>query len=153
MTPAQLRMARALLRMKVSDVAEQAGVNKMTISALEAGKKAPHAQTVTRLTQFFLGKGVIFIGPHEPIHGATVALRWDMEPPAVDQDEVSVAEVAGDDGGIHAEAWDEEEDSALFGQKDIENMRRYWTVSGRWERLSEPSKKALSLAMGSVHTE
>ena len=49
--------------MKVSDVAEQAGVNKMTISALEAGKKAPHAQTVTRLTQFFLGDGVIFSGP------------------------------------------------------------------------------------------
>ncbi len=152
MTPAQLRMARALLRMKVSDVAEQAGVNKMTISALEAGKKAPHAQTVTRLTQFFLGQGVIFIGPHEPIHGATVALRWDVEPPAADDNDVSASGFAGDDDGIQAEAWDEEEEAAL-GQKEIENMRRYWGESGRWELLSEPSKKALARAMGSIRAE
>jgi DNA-binding XRE family transcriptional regulator len=37
--------------MKVRDLAQQAGVDKMTVSGIEAGKKAPHAQTVVRLRE------------------------------------------------------------------------------------------------------
>ncbi len=147
MTPEQLRMARALLRMKTSDLAEQSGVNKMTISGLEAGKKAPHAQTVRRLTEFLQSKGVIFIGAHEPIHGPTVALRHGMEPPAIEGENASAGEDA-DDGGLQATAWDDDEDLAILARRDVDDLRRYWAEGGRWARLSEPSRKALRRAMG-----
>ena len=123
----------------------------MTISALEAGKKAPHAQTVTRLRAFFIAQGVIFIGPHEPIHGATVALQWDMEPPVVDQDGTGAGDDADSDDGIQAAAWDEEEEEAVpLDQLEMEDLRRYWAEEGRWERLSEPSRKALGRVIGQI---
>ena len=64
MTPAQIRMARAALKLTVREIEKRTGVNKDSISRFEAGKdmlSGPHE----RLEQFFLDAGVIFLTPDD----------------------------------------------------------------------------------------
>lgn len=147
MTPEQLRMARALLRMKVRDLAQQAGVDKMTISGIEAGKKAPHAQTVVRLREYLMSQGVVFIGAHEPLHGPTVAMRWDMQQALREQRELGENLAPGEDE-FETSAWDEDDEEIVLDQDEVDSMRRYWSQERRMERLSQPSRKAIRSVIG-----
>ena len=140
----QLRMARALLRIGVRDLAREAGVNPGTIVNLEGGSKG-HAGTIARLRETLQAKGVVFIGELEPFHEPGVAMRWGVRPPeTVAEDEAGERDEEGN--GAEARPWDEAE--TRLDSTDIEEMRRYWSEGGRWERLSEASRKALGRAIG-----
>lgn len=143
MTAEQLRMARALLRMSVRELAKLASVDKNTVTALEAGAKGQVA-TIARLTEVLQARGVLFIPALEGIHGAAVSMRWGMEPPAVAHDN----DQAGDDGKdepLQSSAWD---DTEALSPEEIEGLRRYWSEGDRWQRLSPPSRKALGRVIG-----
>lgn len=147
MNAEQLRMARALLRISVRDLAKEAGVNPGTIINLEGGTKG-QAATIVRLRETLQAKGVVFIGELEPFHEPGVAMRWGEKPPAVASEDEAGNE-AGDAGqGSSAQPWDKAE--AHLDSGDIEEMRRYWAEGDRWRRLSEPSRKALARAIGSL---
>ncbi len=75
----QLRMARALLRLTIIDLAEISGVDKMAIVRFEAGRN-PHAATVEKLRKTFNERGVIFIGAVDTCWEATVAMKHGMKP-------------------------------------------------------------------------
>jgi transcriptional regulator with XRE-family HTH domain len=107
MTPAQLRMARALLQLGMRELAEKAGVNKMSVQRMENGRRA-HPPTVEKIKAALIEMGIIFIGAMEPLYEETVALRWGMEPPRVDDDQ-ETDEDNQEDGDIQSRAWDEED--------------------------------------------
>ena len=81
MTSDQLRMARALLRLTIVELAEIAGVDKMGIVRMEAGRK-PHSATVEKLRRVFVERGVVFIGAAEPYYGPAVAMQHGLEAPS-----------------------------------------------------------------------
>ncbi len=143
MTPEQLRMARALLRISAKELARLANVNKGTISGLEAGAKG-QAETIARLREVLLARGVLFIPALEGIHGAAVSMRWGTEPPAATHDDEQTNE-GGEEDGMQSGAWDDTE--AMSGE-EIEGLRRYWSQGDRWQQLSAPSQKALGRVMG-----
>ena len=143
MTPEQLRMARALLRISAKELAKLASVNKGTISGLEAGAKG-QAETIARLREVLLARGVLFIPALEGIHGAAVSMRWGMEPPAVAHDDDQAGE-DGKDEGLQSSAWD---DTETLSPEEIEGLRRYWSEGDRWQQLSAPSRKALGRVIG-----
>lgn len=60
MTPAQLRMARAALKLTVREIEQQTGVNKDSISRYEAGREILSG-ALQRLEKLFLDAGVIFL--------------------------------------------------------------------------------------------
>ena len=62
MNAAQARMARAALQWKVEDVAEKAGLSRMTIMRLEGEQVRPNRATLAVLRQTFEAAGVEFIG-------------------------------------------------------------------------------------------
>ena len=64
MTPAQLRMARAALKLTVREVERQTGVNKDSISRYEAGREILSG-ALQRLEKLFLDAGVIFLEADE----------------------------------------------------------------------------------------
>jgi len=64
MTPAQLRMARAALKLTVREIERQTGVNKDSISRYEAGREILSG-ALQRLEKLFLDAGVIFLEPDE----------------------------------------------------------------------------------------
>ena len=59
MTPSQLRMARAALKLTVRQLELQTGVNKNTISRYEAGQEVL-ASAVQKLEMLFREEGLIF---------------------------------------------------------------------------------------------
>jgi transcriptional regulator with XRE-family HTH domain len=140
MTAEQLRMARALLRLGIRELAEKAGVDKMVVQRLEAGRRA-HSGTAGKVKAALEAMGIVFIGAVEPFYGPTVALRWGITPPSSAEGRLA-GEDEDDEGSLDTTAWDE-----CYGDLDagqIASMRRYWTDATRWSRLSVPSKKALS---------
>lgn len=140
----QLRMARALLRISVRDLAREAGVNPGTIINLEGGSKGQTA-TLARLRETLEARGVVFIGELRPFHEPGVAMKYgERAPEAADGDESE--EDAGEGDVTEARPWDEAEQR--LDSADIEDMRRYLSEGDRWERLSETSRKALRRAMG-----
>jgi len=60
MTPSQLRMARAALKLKVRDIEMRTGVNKNTVSRYEAGKEIV-ASALQKLEKMFRDEGIIFL--------------------------------------------------------------------------------------------
>lgn len=70
MTPAQLRMARAALKIGVRDLAEMAGVTPNTISRIENGGDAM-ASTLDKLKKALEAAGVVFI----PENGGGAGVR------------------------------------------------------------------------------
>jgi transcriptional regulator with XRE-family HTH domain len=146
MTSEQLRMARALLRLGLRELAAMSGVDKMAISRMEAGARS-HAATVTKLKATLEKMGIVFIGAAEPVHGPTVGMRWGMEPP--------VASEAGEEEGMddetpsrEARAWEDADAAPDAGQ--IEGLREYWSDAERWSRLSDASRRSLARTMGQV---
>lgn len=85
MSPEQIRMARALLRLTTRDLADLASVDQMTVVNLEAGKNA-RASTIEKVKEALVSRGVVFLKPKKGYYGPGVAMRWGVEPPAVDQD-------------------------------------------------------------------
>ena len=120
MTAEQLRMARALLRIGVRELARLANVDKNTISALENGAKG-HAATIARLKEALQERGVLLIPALEGIHGAAVSMRWGMEPPKGMRDGAQTDE-GEDDEGLRSSAWD---DTEMLPAKEIDGLRRY----------------------------
>lgn len=139
MTAEQLRMARALIRVSVRELAKLANVDKNTITGLESGAKG-QAATITRLTEVFQARGVLFIPALEGIHGAAVSMRWGMEPPPLAVDDEQAGE-PGKDEGMQSSAWD---DTEVVSPDEIEGLRRYWSEQYRWDQLSLSSRKTLS---------
>ena len=124
----QLRMARALLRLTVRELAQAAGVDKMAIVRFEAGRN-PHAATLTKLQGALEERGIVFIGAVTTFHEPTVAMRFGMKPPAAND---------GDD--------DTEENSLTsptLSPRRIAAMRDYWKVGARWLTLRAASRKIL----------
>jgi transcriptional regulator with XRE-family HTH domain len=124
----QLRMARALLRLTVRELAELAGADKMAIVRMEAGRK-PHASTAAKLKEALEARGIVFIGAMDPFHEPTVAMRFGMKPPAPSEEE------------------EEGADDPTLSPKGREALRDYWADGERWGRLVEDSRKALTRAL------
>ncbi len=143
MTAEQLRMARALLRISVRELAKLANVDKNTVTGLESGAKG-QAATIVRLTEALQSRGVLFIPALEGIHGAAVSMRWGIEPPAVPHDD----EEAGDDGEEMSLQSGASDDADAISPEEIEGLRRYWSEGDRWEHLSVSSRKALGRVIG-----
>ena len=128
----QLRMARALLRLTVRELAQTSGVDKMAIVRFEAGRN-PHAAMLTKLRTALEEHGIVFIGAVSTFHEPTVAMRFGMKPPAV---------MEGEGEG------EEDEGNATLSPKRLAALRDYWAESGRWGRLAEVSRKALTRSLG-----
>lgn len=64
MTPAQLRMARAALRMTVREIEQRTGVNKNTVVRYEGGREILSG-ALQRLEKLFLDAGVTFLEADE----------------------------------------------------------------------------------------
>lgn len=124
MTADQLRMARALLRLSITELAEIAGVDKMVIVRMEAGRRA-QPTTIAKLRAALDAKGVAFLGPIEPFTEATVAMRFGTKAPDATDETV---ENDGSDPTIDA-------------------MRGYWADGQRWNRLSSSGQKAIARAL------
>ena len=74
----QLRMARAALRLNITDLAKLAGINKGTIVRIEAGFGA-HPLTLKQLQEVLEIAGVIFIEADDnagPASGSNWARRF-----------------------------------------------------------------------------
>jgi transcriptional regulator with XRE-family HTH domain len=85
MTPDQLRMARALLRMPITRLAELAGVDKMVLVRYEGGRKA-QPSSISKIRSALAEQGVVFVGAIEPLIEATVALRYGAKAPDESRD-------------------------------------------------------------------
>jgi predicted transcriptional regulator len=59
----QIRAARALLGIKQSDLAKDAGISVIAIKNLERGLSDPRQSTITAIEQAFAQKGVVFLSP------------------------------------------------------------------------------------------
>ena len=104
-TAAQLRMARALLKISGHTLAGVAGLDANTIWNFESGKGV-YPGTIAKLTEALQARGVVFIDENPPHHGPGVAMRHGLEPLDGNADESSdrpEVEV----NGTHAAAWDE----------------------------------------------
>jgi transcriptional regulator with XRE-family HTH domain len=61
LTPAQIRMARAALRIGVRELAEMASVAAMTLSRIETGLSSGTGTTLGRIERALTTAGVVFI--------------------------------------------------------------------------------------------
>lgn len=57
----QIRAARALLNLTLSDVHDRTGISKGALSAIETGKADPRLSTVEKLQRLFEELGVEFL--------------------------------------------------------------------------------------------
>jgi transcriptional regulator with XRE-family HTH domain len=144
MTGEQLRMARALLRLGLRELATKADVSRAAIVRLENGRGKPHAATETKLQRTLEAMGVVFIGALEPLHGPAVALRWGMEPPVASED----TETSGDDEASEIKARGWEEIDAAIDDEMRAALVVYWSDPARWNALSEISRKTLAKTIG-----
>jgi len=76
MTPSQLRMARAALKLTVRQLEVRTGVNKNAISRYEAGREVL-ASTVQKLESLFREEGLTFIYENES-RGLGVVLSKEL---------------------------------------------------------------------------
>jgi len=61
LSPEQVRMARAALKIGVRDLAEMASVTPATISRFETGKGGMHANTMDAVQKALEASGIVFI--------------------------------------------------------------------------------------------
>ncbi len=146
----QLRMARAALRLNITDLAKLAGINKGTIVRIEAGFGA-HPLTLKQLQEVLEIAGVIFIEADDNA-GPGVRLKLGAEIPQRAPGEGAEPGEAGE-GGMKA-SWDDfDEDAnldALQGEESALNpgMAEYWaTAPDLWASLSEGGRETLSRTM------
>jgi transcriptional regulator with XRE-family HTH domain len=152
MTSEQLRMARAALKIGVRELSALSHVDKMSIVGIENGRTRGYASTREKLRNALEAAGIVFIEGKEGVHGATVALKWGVEP-------TKYGDSQGDDatdtpsGGLNAGAWDEEEPSTPlpegWTEEDRADQIAYWRGRPeRWAALAEVSRQCLLRAMG-----
>lgn len=75
MTPEQLRMARAALRLGVRELAELAGVSFTTVSRFETEKGGLQHSTAETLRKALEGEGIQFLDGGEMAIGPGVAVK------------------------------------------------------------------------------
>ena len=76
MTPSQLRMARAALKLTVRELEARTGVKKNTISRYEAGREIL-AGAVQKLETLFRKEGITFLY-EDPARGPGLVLSKDL---------------------------------------------------------------------------
>ena len=149
----QVRMARGALRMGVRELAELAGVDKMTVVRIESDDGV-RPVTAVRLKEALEAAGIFFIPPRDGIHGPGVALKPGVmiSPRPLD----GTTSEAGGSGqsGTQAEAWDNDldalsEDGPSVVDPGIEDMRAFWRASPeRWAAMHASTQLALLQEMG-----
>jgi predicted transcriptional regulator len=60
----QIRAARALLGIKQSDLAKDAGISVIAIKNIERGLSDPRQSTITAIERVFKNNGVVFLDPN-----------------------------------------------------------------------------------------
>ncbi|MBP1847996.1 transcriptional regulator with XRE-family HTH domain [Rhizobium petrolearium] len=94
MVPAQLRMARAALKIGVRDLAEMAGVTTATITRFENERGGLNSVTVQKLKDALEASGIVFI----PENGGGVGVRLKFN-----RREVKAIDVLENEGGTVGE--------------------------------------------------
>ena len=148
MTPAQLRMARALLQLGIRELAEKAGVDKMSVQRIESGRRA-HPPTMAKIREALVAEGIVFIGAVEPFHAETVAMRWDRRPSSTgEEDQIDDDESEEPEANRDAQSWDAVD--VKYGPGQMAKLRSLWSDEGRWGQLSAASQKALMKRLGEL---
>lgn len=78
-TGAQIRMARAALKIGVRELAEAAGIAPMTVSRLENGQSGGHSDTLVKIQKALEIAGVIFVPENGAGPGVRLAKRTTAE--------------------------------------------------------------------------
>lgn len=147
LTPEQLRMARAALKLSVKAAGDLAGVDKGTVVRAEAGKNV-YVRTLETLREALEKRGVVFIDAREGVHGAGVALACNV---VVDSDDMQDdGAPPSTHGGLANCAWDDEDGPsrhtvlALPNDPDLRDLYGYWREHRvGWQGLSDPSRRAV----------
>jgi transcriptional regulator with XRE-family HTH domain len=151
MTPAQLRMARALLQLGIRELAEKASVDKMSVQRIESGRRA-HPPTMAKIKAALIEEGIIFLGAVEPLYTETVALRWDRRSSSADEESpLDDDEADQPDQDREARPWDEAD--TQIGPDHIAALRGQWSDARRWDGLSAASRKALRKRLDELPTD
>jgi transcriptional regulator with XRE-family HTH domain len=161
MTPAQLRAARALLKIGGGDLAALAGVDKMAVVRAESGSKKSYVGTIEKLRIALENAGIVFldgvVGEYEP----TAALRCGVK--SAD----TKSELANNDASnepskdFSSAAWDDFDDFDDFASDqpvtpyiipisdaDRANLRQHFADPERWNKLSERAKSVYRRELG-----
>jgi transcriptional regulator with XRE-family HTH domain len=127
-TPAQIRMARAALRINVRQLAKLAGVDKGTIIRIENGGNA-YTATLDRLRDALEQAGVKFIPPMDDVHDGGAALKPGVKPRA----------------GLGSSEGDGTGDGGLKALEGAEEAEAFWRANpGAWAALSQTGRYVLS---------
>lgn len=129
----QIRMARALLRWSVRELAARARVNKAAVVRAENGGRM-QAATHAKLQDALAAAGIVFIEAEDGVRGPTVALSC-----------MAIAAPALSEAGLE-EAYDDID--RMLDEGERERMLQYWSDKERWEALSDASRQALIKIMG-----
>jgi DNA-binding XRE family transcriptional regulator len=165
-TQGQARMARALLGLTTAEVGESSSVNKNTVVAIENGRLG-HGAKLGELMEFYEKIGIYFTPAMPDLLQPGVAMRWGFDREKIEkaldearketkQKKERGTDTEDADADADAKAWDEEEElEEMPGLDviDVDDLRRYWAEDGRWERLSEPSRKAIAQRIGAPGSE
>jgi hypothetical protein len=75
----QIRMARAALKLSLTEVATASGVNEKTVRRCESsmGRPPVSSDTLLRLKAMFEGNGLRFIAPGDEHPGPGIFLIWN----------------------------------------------------------------------------
>lgn len=134
----QLRMARALLRLTMRELARLCDIDQGTVVRVEAGAGA-HKLTLQRLRQVLEERGVRFIPSREGDHEPGVALKWGVAATARAVEDAAPAKEG--EPGMKAAPWD---DFAEAVPAEIESLRAYWRGHpAEWAALADVSRFAL----------
>jgi hypothetical protein len=152
LTPETCRAARALLLWGQRDLAARARIATKTVTDFEMGARQPYERTLEVMRKALEEAGLLFIDPVEGVHGATVAFKWGVAPPARQPGEdTAIGEES--QGGLKA-AWDDIEEAAnldaLLDEASAPDpgMADYWrTAPELWASLSEGGRETLSRSM------
>ncbi len=60
-TPAQVRAARAMLKMVQDDLAKKAGLSQRSLAVIETGAAKPRAATIERIREALETEGIVFM--------------------------------------------------------------------------------------------
>ncbi len=147
LTAAQLRMARAALRLTMKDTAAKASIDVGTVVRIEAGASA-YQVTLAHLRHVLEQAGLLFIDPVEGVHQGAVGLKWGVElsqRPSGSDTEAG----EGKQGGSQAGAWDDgidalHDDVEPAADPEIEEMRGYWRANPeKWGAMHASTRWAL----------
>lgn len=148
MTPAQLRMARALLQLGIRELADKAGVDKMSVQRIESGRRA-HPPTMAKIKAALIEEGIVFLGAVEPLHEETVALRWGAEQPSA-REESGAEDGEDDDPADDARTLSWDDADAVLDARQLRALREYWSDETRRNGLKQPSRRALAKHFGMI---